>query len=359
VCGCNLLTLALCFALLGRPPAWGNAKTMPAKDADQKADPLVVAELGGAKWHLEPEFSPDGAWLLTAGTEEDARGRCVVTKWDYRNRKVLAKFPIDTVRLSEPAIAPSGRSFAVCDPKGVVFVCDSTTGKVLFSYEQWEGRGGNVKLLTFLDDDHVLSADWHSVGQKRNIRDNRTWIYRTGGGTFGMPCAAISRRKEPLVYLTERALCVLSKDLRKEVAIIKHELKDVSRLCVTDDGLYALASDGNTGLALFDLKGEKLVRRWQGHDSGKGEGIVNGTLGMVALPGRHVFATSDLLGYVRFWDAKGQRLAEVRRYPWLVSTLAVSPDNRLLATGGARQPVVLWDLEKILSGNKVNKDKTK
>ena len=48
--------------------------------------------------------------------------------------------------------------------------------------------------------------------------------------------------------------------------------------------------------------------------------------------------------------------AEVRRDPRLVSSLTVSPDNKLLATGGAQQPIVIWDLEKCLAGRKVNKD---
>ena len=83
-------------------------------------------------------------------------------------------------------------------------------------------------------------------------------------------------------------------------------------------------------------------------ESEKGEDFVNCVVQIAALPGRNVFVTSDRLGYIRFWDAKGDKLAEVRRHPRSVYTLAVSPDGKVLATAGKRQPIALWDLEKIL-----------
>jgi WD40 repeat protein len=348
---CYLQVVVLSLALAGIPSIAACSEHGPAGKPPQKGDPLVVAELGGSKWHLGPVFSPDGAWLLVAGTEEDAKDHYVVTKWDVRSRKILAKFPIATrVCLDTPTISPSGRAFAVGDQKGAIVVCDSTEGKVIFTFQQWEGRGNFVKLLTFLDDDHVLSVDNFSVGQKRNIRDNRTWIYRIGD-PYGLSGVAVNRRKDCVAYLTLTALNVLGADLKEDIASIKHGL-DAKRpiLGITDDGAYGLAADAFTQLTLYDLKGKKLVRRWQGHNSGKGEGLVNGVACIVALTDRQIFVTSDYLGYVRFWNVKGEQLASVRRYPRLVSTLAVSPDNKLLATGGDRQPIVLWDLEKILSG---------
>ena len=314
-----------------------------------RGDPRLIGELGVADRDHCPAFSPDGTWLLTAGDEEVAgESSYFVTKWDVRTRKVLARFPVESIPgygSSRLTVSPSGKTFAYCDGKGKVVVRDSSTGKTVFSYRQWEDGTTDGDLLTFLDDDHIFSVDSDGIGQKRNIRNGRTELHRIGvvGTMHGI---ALSPRKGLLAYITGAELFVVKADLKKDGDSFKHGMNYTRRpLAITDDGAYALAGHRFGGLALFDVKGKKLIRRWQGHQYGEDEALV---LQIKAIPGRNVFVTTDTVGTIRFWGTKGERLAEVRRYIGEMHPLAVSPDGKVLATGGEEQPIVLWDLEKIL-----------
>ena len=134
----------------------------------------------------------------------------------------------------------------------------------------------------------------------------------------------------------------------KAIASFDHGLKKEGAIGLTDDGAYALAQDDFTRLALFDLKAKKAVRQWRGHGSGRKEGRVNGVVQIKSVPGRHVFATSDFIGYVRFWDVEGKKVGELSGLGQPATVTSFSDDGKLLATGGARKPIVLWDVEKIL-----------
>ena len=374
-----------------------------------RTDRHMIAELGGPNTRAEVAFSPDGKWLLATACEEGAKFASVVTKWDVRTGKALARFPFQRdIPVFKLAVSPSGKAFAASDSRGKVFVCDSTTGKIRCSYKQSENDGWTVALLTFLDEDHVFSVDGDGIGLKRNTRDKDTKIYRIGKPSE-LGAVTLSPRGRLLAFTDKSHLHLRGMDLGRDLLSLDLDLGGGRGFAVTDDGAYAMASDDSTGLLLYDLKGEKLIVGWQGHDSverkkparkggviymipdpktkkivewrqvqegeevaddekfrivnpqtgnalvlrkipdsEKGEDFVNCVVQIAALPGRNVFVTSDRLGFIRFWNAKGKRLAEVRRHPRSVSTLAVSPDGKILATSGTDQPIVLWDLEKIL-----------
>ena len=146
-----------------------------------RADRHVIAELVGPKIGRGLAISPDGKWLLATAHEKDAEYASVVVKWDVRTRKILAKFPFERgTPVFSLAIAPSGKAFAAGNSHGKIFVCDSTTGKVRFSYNQSENDGWSLKLLTFLDEEHVFSVDGDGIGLKRNTRTKNAGIYRIG-----------------------------------------------------------------------------------------------------------------------------------------------------------------------------------
>ena len=378
-----------------------------------RTDRHLIAELGGPKAGTGLAFSPDGKWLLATGYEEGAEFASIVTKWDVRTGKALARFPFHRdIPVFRLAVSPSGKTFAASDSRGKVFVCDSTTGKIRCSYKQSENDGWFLALLAFLDEDHVLSIDGDGIGLKRNTRDKDTKIYRIGKPAE-LNAVTLSPRGGLLAFIDKSHLHIRGKDLGTDLLSLDLDLGHGRgrAFAVTDDGAFALASDESTGLVLYDLKGRRLIAGWQGHasverkkpgrkggsviymihdpktkkiiemrmlregeevadeekvrivnpqtgnalvlrkipDSEKVEEIVNGVAQIAALPGRNVFVTSDYLGYIRFWDAKGDKLAEVRRHPHSVHTLAVSPDGKVLATAGKQQPIVLWDLEKILA----------
>ena len=106
-----------------------------------RTDRHMIAELGGPNTRAEVAFSPDGKWLLATGGEEGAKFASVVTKWDVRTGKALARFPFQRdIPVFKLAVSPSGKAFAACNSDGKVFVCDSTTGKIRCSYKQSENN---------------------------------------------------------------------------------------------------------------------------------------------------------------------------------------------------------------------------
>ena len=337
--GWRILLCALSVATLAAAPPPG-------------ADPRIIAELGVLGRDHDPAFSPDSTWLLTIGNEEFiGKKSYFVTKWDIRTRKVLATFPVKTRvadYFSRLTISPSGKAFAYSDFDGKIFVCDSTTGKAIFSYKPREGHSIWPELLLFLDEDHIFSVDGDGIGQKRNIRDKRIELHRLSS-PFELKGIASSPRKRLLAYFSTTSLLITKIDLKKEDhQSLSHELNSFNDrlLAVTDDGAYVLASLRSTGLALYDVKAEKLLRRWPGHETY--EDFDNGVAKIVAISGRSVFVTSDYYGNIRFWNERGERLAEIRHYSGGVESLVVSPDGKMMAAGGGDQPIVLWDLEKIL-----------
>ena len=234
-----------------------------------QTDRHLIAEMGGPNTGAELAFSPDGKWLLATGCEEGSEFASVVTKWDVRTGKALARFPFQRdIPVFRLAVSPSGKAFAAGVSRGKVFVCDSTTGKIRCSYKQSENDGWSVALLAFLDEDHVLSVDGYGIGLKRNVRDKDTKVYRIGKpGELG--AVTLSPRGGLLAFTDKSHLHLRGNDLGRDLLSLDLDLGDGRdrAFAVTDDGAYAMASDDSTGLLLYDLKGEKLIVGWQGHDS--------------------------------------------------------------------------------------------
>jgi WD40 repeat protein len=111
---------------------------------------------------------------------------------------------------------------------------------------------------------------------------------------------------------------------------------------LNEGGTLVLATADKGNLYLFDVKAKKLLKKWEGHPEGWH------VYGVLALPGRKAFVTSDAAGFIKFWNHQGEMLTQVRRHRTTITALAVSPDNAILATAGETQPIVLWDLDRIL-----------
>jgi WD40 repeat protein len=137
--------------------------------------------------------------------------------------------------------------------------------------------------------------------------------------------------------------------LRKEVAYLGSQGKEIVVLAVSADG-RTLASGGVDGsLILWDLDGRIERARLQAHSRGVTGLVFVGDAGMLASVG------SD--GTIQLWDATEARpLGSLPRQSVPLLCLAASPDGRMLAVGRQDRTVQLWDvaggqLRAVLTGH--------
>ena len=120
----------------------------------------------------------------------------------------------------------------------------------------------------------------------------------------------------------------------------------VTAMAVSDDASAVMAAESDRGeLALFDVKNDKLVKKWKSPDE-------CWVYVILAFHGRNWFASGDDAGEIKVWDDKGNLRAtlKVKGNNQPVAALAISRDNRFLASSGEGRPVVVWDLRAILGG---------
>jgi WD40 repeat protein len=117
----------------------------------------------------------------------------------------------------------------------------------------------------------------------------------------------------------------------------------ITHVAISDDSSLVMAAEYYGELALFDIKSDKLIKKWRGHDDAP-------IYKVLSFHGRNWFATSNDSGEIKIWDEGGglRAVLKVKDMDLPVTALALTRDDSFLASSGERRPIVLWDLRAFL-----------
>jgi WD40 repeat protein len=230
-------------------------------------------------------FSPSGELLASCGA-----GKVVL--WHLQKRESLGILQQNTGSMYAVAFSPDGRILATGGKAGTITLWDVETRVTLGTIQS----DGWIWSLDFSPDGEVLA----SGGNDHEVATVRLWDWA----------------------------------MRKQLAMIPKALGPVA---FSPDGTI-LVCQSFSGIKLLD-RGTKRIRETTG---APGSFLYSSHSRLALFPDGQTLAMVRN-GRVTLWDlATGRELPMVRAFPHWVFSVAVSPNGRTLATGGADGTVQLW-----------------
>jgi WD40 repeat protein len=284
-------------------------------------------------------FSPDGKVLASRGSLDGS-----VKLWDPLTGTQLQKFTglsnINPWRFNHDSalvFAPDGKTVAATARKAIVFF-DVASGA---ETRRLESHVYGIT-LAYSPDGKILASG--GVDEGHDVYSLRIWDAAAGKELRKCDLP----KNEPPTYLSfdpnnngklaavvaEDVMHIFDVNTGKEVVPLKHYWP--SRVVYAPDG-KSVASAGSGPMIRHwnTATGEELYRDREGHSASVGTVAVSPDGKLVATGG----------GDIRLWDpATGKQVRRIE-VKGGVSSLAFAPDGKSLATGGQDKIVHLWDVE--------------
>jgi len=301
--------------LVSESPNVGNAQR-----TDCHGDPLpegAIARLGTVRLRHGNfvscvTFSPDGAFLVSAGTEGTIRF------WDLPTGKEIRRLS-GHGNITCLTFSPDGKILASADHDAIVRLWDSSGRETrCFSHES------DVMSLGFSSDGKILAA-----GERRGqivLRDVSTGneLRRFPGAlSKGQPLAFTSDNKA-ILCSKKNVVQLCSVETGKPIRQFQGHTGEVSALALSPTGQVLASGSENGGIRLWDIANGRELSQFSGH----GREVT----ALTFAPDGKTLASQGSDLFLCLWNvASGQSLFRVKESTWSGDSLAFSPDGKLLA----------------------------
>jgi WD40 repeat protein len=297
-------------------------------------------------------FLPGGKTLVTTGGE-------VVHFWEAATGKHLRALPEQGSRVAALAPSPDGEILAVSSHNGKIRLWRTTDGKEL---RQFAGNPNTCWGLTYTPDGRTLLSSRPSWAGKSILRvwdavSGEELRQLKGVGLFALSpdgkVLAAGNPPNPVIRL-------LDLPTGKELRQINTGLAVGYNLAFGPGGKTLAAGAGWQGpqtrddpsaVALWDVTTGKEVCRCDGHKGG--------VQALAISPDGRLLATGGVDGTLRLWEvATGKERHRLQGHDGLVEALSFSPDGTLLASASRDLTVLMWDVTgRLQSGGAALSDK--
>jgi WD40 repeat protein len=307
---------------------------LPAQ-AQRQDDSLpagALARLGEVRYRhigrvFSIAFSADSKILL-AGTWDGS-----IRLWDVATGKELRQYPGHKGWVRSVAFSPDGKTFASGGKDKIIRLWETATGKEL---RRFEGHQHWVQNLAFSPDGKLLASRGGTL---------RLWDVATGrevrriNPCFGMASLAFSPDGKLLAYGGVNSIVLVNLATDKEVRQFTIPGSSFGGLAFAPNGKMLIGVNSNWDFTIYswDVTTGKPFRPLGKRQGGMGS--------IVFAPDGRSMALTGGDYTIRIYEVltRGERfrLQSPDKKP---STLAYSPDGRILAQGSEDIAVLLWDV---------------
>ncbi|QDV45676.1 Serine/threonine-protein kinase PrkC [Stieleria neptunia] len=275
--------------------------------------------------------SPDQS-LLASGSYDGTVGI-----WDAKTGQLKRRISVMPKKVIDLAIAPDGRSLAVCGWDDQVQLLNMETGQKLSTFRVPTSlRKSAITGVRFSPQgDRLVSGGW----------DGKVIVWDIASGRkingFHYPhgrvhCIAVSEDAGLIAAAGDRTIQIWNAAKRKALVNLKGHCNTVMALAFSHDGTELLSASQDGSIRRWDTRDGSLKHAWWN---------VEPLVDVQWLRDNKTVVSKDQSGRVRFWNAStGQRLGETTTHLGQLGTIALLNDDAQLATCGDKGQVKLWDV---------------
>jgi len=275
------------------------------------------------------KFSPDGKWIAFGG--EDGTIRFL----DIAERKEIDKFDAHDDFVYSICFSPDGRLLASISEDNTAKVWDLTTHKVIKTF-RCNSTASNNNVI-FSPDGKILA-----IGENRAIRlyDIKQKEERTisSGNLYSCPIDFSPDGK----LIASGCVKFWNVDDPKEVTQPAIDyLPALTAVRFSPDGRFVICV-GCSRIIIWDMIAQKEIKTIYEYVCGVDSVAISSDNRLLATGGDE---------FVKLWDIESNKL--ISRYktigmPWgsLVMSVSISPDSRLLAAGCLDGNAIIWDVNE-------------
>lgn len=305
----------------------------------------------------EALFSPDGKLVATQRFN-------TISLWDLSGKPLRDLLKDNKDQLVSMAFSPDSQLMAISDVKGTVHLASTSgkrwnsNGRLSEQLAELRGHQSSVNSLTFSPDGKILvtgSTDgtirlWDLSGLQWKLYQDSNYFQSVAFSPDGKRLATSepTHKHDDIVRLW---------DLSGKQFTALHVGGNVESMVFTPDGKLLVTVDekeNHTKFLLWDIsdKSRKQLAELKGYqEDNRNLWIYSSAFS----PDGKLLATGEAKGRIRLWDTSGKQLTELKTHESesddendiiirSISSIAFSPDSKILATGSHDGSIHLWKL---------------